>query len=646
MSAANWFERLLTRLIGARQIALLAVHAFIFGVSYVFAWLLRFDFALSPASVDAMRASILPVVLIQLGVFTAFGMLRGWWRYVGMSDAIRLGATVTAATVLLFGTWYASDALNLTLFDGVSRAVLLIDWAFALLGLFGTRVAIRTLRDMTRANSEQVVTRRVLIAGAGDAGEALLREIQHRPQLGMKVLAFVDDDERKWGSAIRGTQIRGPIASLADIARDSGADEVLLAMPSAPGRRIREIVRDLAGAGVSFRTMPGLDQLVSGKVQVTQLRPVNVDDLVRREKIVVAPERVRALFAGKRIVVTGAGGSIGSELALHILDSEPAELHLIERSELALYNCESRLLREKPWAKEVIVTHLRDCERSERLIAKIQPSIVIHAAAHKHVPLGQQNPAEYVRNNCVVTRRFAEACEAAGVERFVFISTDKAVHPISAMGASKRAAEIALLDLAARATMRIMVVRFGNIIGSSGSVVPRFIEQIAAGGPVTVTHPDATRYFLRTSEAISLVLQAAALGEGGHTYMLDMGEPVRIADLARDLIQLSNHTLDEIPIVYTGLRSGEKLEENVWSDAEVVTATDHPHIMAIQSAAPLPFDVPHWYQQLEASVAVDSPSVNELLAAAMPVYTSPQASSAQAVPLALQPSASSTRFVH
>jgi FlaA1/EpsC-like NDP-sugar epimerase len=509
--------------------------------------------------------------------------------------------------------------------------VLFIDWSFALLAIFGARVLVRLAKDISRSEARRDAVR-VLIVGAGDAGEALAREVQHRPQLGITIAAFVDDQKAKWRSQIRGIEVRGPIAAVGAIAEDTAADEVLLAIPSASGRHMREIIHHLATAGLKFRTMPGLDQLATGKAQVTSLREVNVDDLLRRQEIVIGDASVRVLFHGRRIVVTGAGGSIGAELVMQILKYEPSELHLFERSELALYNCGRRIERELSWMQHVVVPHLVDCADAADLVSTIQPAIVVHAAAYKHVPLGEQNPAEYVRNNCLVARRFAEACANAGAERFIFISTDKAIKPSSAMGASKRAAEIALLDLASTTSLRVMVVRFGNIIGSSGSVVPLFLEQIANGGPVTVTHPDVTRYFLRSSEAISLILQTVAFGDSGRVYMLDMGEPIRIVDLARDLIELSNHGPDDIPIVFTGLRPGEKLREDLLADHETVHPTRHPQVMVMEVEQPSRASVAEWYRRIEVAVALQSSELTHVLRELIPEYDAAPAQPELAAP--------------
>ena len=342
---------------------------------------------------------------------------------------------------------------------------------------------------------------------------------------------------------------------------------------------------------------------------------------MRRKEIVLPGDRVGHLFRNKRIVVTGAAGSIGSELTLQILSMSPAQLHTIERSELGLYELGRRIEREARSKFDDVRFHLSDFASAKDVIEDVRPHVVVHAAAHKHVPLGEQNPAEYVRNNCIAARAFAEACEAAGVERFVFISTDKAIEPASVMGASKRAAEIGLLDLARRTKMKISIVRFGNIIGSSGSVVPLFAEQIAAGGPVTVTHPDATRYFLRTSEAISLILQAAVIGEGVH--MLDMGEPIRIADLARDLIMLSNRSPEDIAITYTGLRPGEKLHESIRSQTEKHVLTEHPRIVGVQAPLPSAAAVESWFRHLDHAATTQSPALVDVLREMMPEFRQP-----------------------
>lgn len=582
------FESVLLRLAGARVLILFIFHAIVFAAAYAFSYLLRFDFVIWPEYLATFRASLPVVVGIQLLIGAVFGFYRGWWRYVGMSDVVRLVFGLTTATAVLIALWYSGPTLGIgERFIRSPRGVLLIDWAFSMLALFGARVVIRLGRDRFRSQQMPNDLKRVLIVGAGDAGETLAREIQHRPQLGMKVVGFVDDQRAKWGAHIRGIKVTGPISSIGIIADAAGADEALLAIPSASGQRLREIIHHLSAADLTFKTIPGIDHLVSGKVHVSQLRPVNIEDLMRRKKIELPGDPVRELFRGKRVLVTGAGGTIGSELSSQILGFDPQSLALVERSEYALYEVQKRLNREMPTARiSANLVDICDTDIVESLIEREKPQIVLHAAAHKHVPLGEDNPPEYLRNNTLATRSLGEICAKNWVDRFVFISTDKAINPTSVMGATKRVAEILLLDLARNCDMKVTIVRFGNVIGSSGSVIPLFMEQIAAGGPLTVTHPDVTRYFIRTSEAISLVLQAATMGNDGQIFMLDMGEPVKIVDLARDLIRLSNHSEDDISIVYTGLRPGEKMFEEILLQHESISPTEHPQIVVTNSPQP------------------------------------------------------------
>ena len=619
------FQSLLVRLAAARVVVLFLFHLVVFSACYAFAWLLRFEFAIPIDYVETFKWSFPVVVGVQLLIGMLFGFYRGWWRYVGIADVVRLVLGLTTALVALIAGWYVGELLGVNpRYVRSPRGVMLIDWAFTLLTLFGARVAIRIGRDHFRPAEAAGVFKRVLIIGAGDAGEALAREIEHRPQLAMKVVGFVDDQRQKWGSVIRGIKVTGPIGEVGKIADSAGADEALIAIPSASGKRLREIIHDLSQADLKFKTMPGIDQLVSGKVHVTQLRPVNVEDLLRRKRIDLPGDPVRELFSGKRVLVTGAGGTIGSELASQILQFGPEKLVLVERSEYLLYECNKRLTRETGWAAGSLACRLVDIQDTaivRDLIETERPHILLHAAAHKPGPLGEENPAEYVRNNALATRALGEIAAHAGVERFVLISTDKAINPTSVMGASKRAAEVVLLDLARSTPMRVTAVRFGNVIGSSGSVIPLFMEQIAAGGPVTVTHPDVTRYFIRTSEAISLVLQAATLGEGGQVFMLDMGEPVNITDLARDLIRLSNHTEAEIPITFTGLRPGEKLFEEIKVEGEHVRPTVHPQIVVTEAPQPPSEAVAAWCRHAEANAArSDADAAKRTLQRLVPEY--------------------------
>lgn len=599
----TFFDSVILRVAAARVLILFFFHAIVFAGCYALAWMLRFDFQIPSEYAETFTWSLPVVVGVQLLVGGLFGFYRGWWRYVGIGDVVRLVFGLTAAFAILAAAWYAGSTWALPeKYVKSPRGVLLVDWAFSLLALFGARAAIRLGRDRWRPAETPAGMKKVLIVGAGDAGETLAREIEHRPQLGMRVVGFVDDQRAKWGAVIRGIKVTGPIAEIGKIADASGADEALIAIPSASGKRVREIIHHLSAADLQFKTIPGIDHLVSGKVHVSQLRPVNVEDLLRRQRIELPGDPVRTLFKGKRVLVTGAGGTIGSELASQVLQFEPERLVLVERSEFLLYEVNKRLAREASYAMASVACRLVDVQDRDivnDVIATERPHIVLHAAAHKHVPLGEENPAEYVRNNTLATRALGEIAAEAGVERFVLISTDKAINPTSVMGATKRAAEIVLLDLARSTDMKVTAVRFGNVIGSSGSVIPLFMEQIAAGGPVTVTHPDVTRYFIRVSEAVSLVLQAATLGDRGQVFMLDMGEPIKVAELARDLIRLSNHTEDEIPIVFSGLRPGEKMFEEIRLEGEAIHPTVHPQIVVTENPLPSSAALLHWLNTAE-----------------------------------------------
>ena len=622
----SFVEAFLLRIAAARVVILFIFHAVLFAACYAFAYLVRFEFTIPPEFQETFKWSLPVVLAIQLTVGLFFGFYRGWWRYVGMADVVRLVFGLTSSLAILVGLWYVGPLFGIEpRFHHSPRGVLLIDWAFTLLSLFGARVLIRLGRDRFRPVDAVSTIKRVLIIGAGDAGETLAREIEHRPQLAMKVVGFVDDQRAKWGSQIRGIKVFGPISNAPKLADELQADEAFIAIPSASGKRIREIIHHLSAADLPYKTIPGIDHLVSGKVHVTQLRPVNVEDLLRRKRIDLPGDPVRELFRGKRVLITGAGGTIGSELSAQVLAYEPESLALVERSEYALYEVRKRLARDVAWVTAPISSNLVDiCDSDvlDALLDREQPHIVLHAAAHKHVPLGEENPPEYLRNNTLATRRLAEMCAKRGVNRFVFISTDKAINPSSVMGATKRAAEIVLLDIAAETPMKMTIVRFGNVIGSSGSVIPLFMEQIAAGGPVTVTHPDVTRYFIRTSEAISLVLQAATLGDAGRIFMLDMGEPVKIVDLARDLIRLSNHTEDEIPIQFTGLRPGEKLFEEIHLTGESIHPTVHPQIVVTEAPQPDRQVVERW--TAAASLAKTHETAIDALRRLLPEYAAPQ----------------------
>jgi FlaA1/EpsC-like NDP-sugar epimerase len=617
----NILRKILVGLTAARVAVLFIFHLIVFASCYILAWLVRFEFDIPDAFLPHLESSLPWVIGVQLLVGIVFGFYRGWWRYVGISDVLRLVAGTTVSLGILLAIWYVQPVFDVLVpLQGVSRAALLIHWSLTLLSLFGARVFVRVSRDRSSVPAER---RNVLIVGAGDAGEALAREIQHRPNLGVRIVGFVDDQTAKWNSNIRGIKVYGPIKNIERIAERTGAEEVFLAIPNASGRRLREIIHHIADAKLKFKTVPGMEQLVSGRASLAELRALNVEDLIRRTEIFLPGDPVRELFQGRRVLVTGAGGTIGTELSKQIAQLNPKSLTMLDRSELALYELGlsmNGLSEPSRPGFEYVLLDIRDTASLEILLRETQPEIVIHAAAHKHVPLGEANPVEYVRNNTLATRRFAELCEAQGVERFIFISSDKAINPTNVMGASKRAGEILLSDYQNQARMTISSVRFGNVLGSSGSAIPLFLRQIAEGGPVTVTHPDATRYFLRLSEAISLVLQAATFGENGSVLMLDMGDPIRIADVARDLIHLSGRSSEEIQIVFTGLRPGEKIVEEVRLQGETFELTPHPQIVITKAPQPPAHLIANAIAELNSLDYLSAPSVLSLLRQLIPEY--------------------------
>jgi FlaA1/EpsC-like NDP-sugar epimerase len=475
--------------------------------------------------------------------------------------------------------------------DTFPRSIFVLDWAFSILIVGGLRFGIRTLREVTLQNAapaSEHARPKLLVIGAGDAGEMLMREIVRTHGRRYEPVGFLDDSTTKHGERIHGVPVLGPIRDVTEIAKRHDIGEIIIAIPSFSGGEMRRVVDLCAPTGARIRTLPGVDKLIDGSVTVSQLSEVNIDDLLRRAPVVLDTAEIGEFLRGRTVMVTGAGGSIGSELCRQILRFKPRRLVLVEQAENSLFQID-RLLRADlesgrlGSAAEVLVIPLIadicDSKRVDAIFASERPNVVFHAAAHKHVPLMEHNYGEAIKNNVFGTRKLADAAVRHGVEKFVMVSTDKAVNPTSIMGVSKRVAEIYVQSLSRTARTQFVTVRFGNVLGSAGSVVPLFREQIAAGGPVKVTHPEMKRYFMTIPEACQLVMQAGAMGRGGEIFVLDMGEPVKIVDLARDLIRLSGLDPDrDIEILFTGMRPGEKLFEEIAVDEENVDKTKHPQI--------------------------------------------------------------------
>ena len=551
------------------------------------AFVLRFDwFAYQH------RAEFFPFLVVALAVkpavFYAFGMYRRYWVYASVQDLVALALATSAASVAV------AVVVALALFAGhvgeFSRSVLLIDWALTLLGAGGFRMSIRILHDARSAGRQPVprggAVRRVLIAGAGNAGASVAREMQRNPQLEMAPVGFLDDDPMKIGKRIHGLPVLGPLAALPRRARRHDVDEVIIAMPTAPGSVLRAVAESCRTLGIPSRTVPGMFELIDGTISVSRLRHVEIADLLRR-RLVMGAAGASEYLAGRTVLVTGAGGSIGRELCRQVALARPSLLVLLGHGENSIYETHAQLRAGAPGVLVLpVIADVRDVERLGAIFDGLRPAVVFHAAAHKHVPLMEENPEEAVSNNVVGTRNVVEAAVRCGVQRLVLISTDKAVRPVSVMGASKHIAEAVVLSAARRHRRAFMVVRFGNVLGSRGSVVQVFKEQIERGGPITITHPDMKRYFMTIPEAVNLVLQAGGMGSTGELFVLNMGKPVAIVDLAADLITLSGLSPGDVPIVFTGPRPGEKLEEALWDDLASIHPTAIPDILRVEEPAP------------------------------------------------------------
>ena len=568
-------ERTLARLRPHRVPLTLAVDAVVVVACWNFTYLFRLGFerwwSARPSYDLAVLLGVTTVYLVVLGTAN---VPRGMWRFSGFAEVKRLLVACVVA-----GALAAAGVLALGLRE-VPRAVLALHPVMTLMGLCTVRVLYRMVYEQSRARrrSGSPDSRRAVVMGAGEAARLLLAGLQDQ---GWTVLALLDDDPAKQGARIGGVSVAGTFEDVTRPDIVETATHIVTAMPgSSPAQRRRAI--ELASAThLPVLTVPSIGELRDGGTRIERLRAIEPEDLLGRDPVELDERGVDALIRGRTVLVTGAGGSIGSELCRQIARHRPARLVLFEQSELNLYSVDQALAERFPdLALTPLIADVKDLDALRRAMAAWRPQLVFHAAAYKHVPLVEEgNAAAALQNNTVGTWRAAQASAEAGVERFVLISTDKAVNPTNVMGATKRAAEMAISRLARSETgTRFMTVRFGNVLGSSGSVIPRFKEQIARGGPVTVTHPEITRYFMTVAEAARLVLQAAALGETGRVYVLDMGEPVRIVDLARDMIRLAGHTLEEIPIVFTGLRPGEKLYEELLADADATVATAVPSL--------------------------------------------------------------------
>lgn len=566
-----------------RNRTLLAGDLFLIVVAVLGSFALRINLGLRLLDF-AFQISVMAgfALLIKPLVYYRFGLYRRLWAYASIEElklilvAVTTASTLLGVTVLLFSL--------IVPIEDYSRSVIFIDWLLSVIAVGGLRFAQRVLSEsQSQPESTPSRSRHALVIGAGDAGALVVREMQRNRLANLLPAGLVDDDPSKQDQQIHGVPVLGPLEALPELISAHKIEEVIFAIPSAPGQTVRKVAETCRLKNIPFRTMPSIHELIDGKVSVNRLREVEITDLLRRSPVHIDNELVGTSLKGRRVLVTGAGGSIGRELCRQVARWEPAELILLGHGENSIYET---LIELEPsfatLAVHPVIADIRDQERLQMVFAQHQPQVVFHAAAHKHVPLMQFNIEEAVTNNVLGTRNVIEAALAHEVERLVMISTDKAISPTSVYGATKRIGEMLILDAARKTGRSFSVVRFGNVLGSRGSVVLLFKRQIAAGGPVTVTHPDMERYFMTIPEAVHLVLQASAMGQGGEVFVLNMGEQIHILELVEDLIRLSGlEPGKDIEIVFTGIRPGEKLREALWDEGADYQPTSHPEILRL-----------------------------------------------------------------
>lgn len=524
-------------------------------------------------------------LVIKPVIYSVFGLYRKLWAYASTRELILIGYTVTIASGFLAVITIFFYSLGL-IKPGLPRSILIIDWLLSIMAIGGFRLALRLIsenRGPVAKVKQSDSVKNVLIIGAGDAGALVVREMQKNPQLNLLPIGYLDDSAEKQKQQIYGVRVVGKLDDLGRILNIRQVDEVIIAIPSAGGNVVRQVSDICRLKGVAFRTMPGIFELIGGNVNVNRLREVDITDLLRRQPVRMDIGLVGASLRDKRILVTGAGGSIGRELCRQIALWQPSELVILGHGENSIFETLLELMNEHASLTiHPVIADIRDLPRIRKVFETRNPQVVFHAAAHKHVPLMEANIEDAITNNIVGTRNIVDAAIASKVERLVMISTDKAIRPINVMGATKRIGEMIVLEAAQRSGNAFSIVRFGNVLGSRGSVVPLFKNQIAKGGPVTITHPEMTRYFMTIPEAVHLVLQSAAMGNGGEVFLLNMGKPVRILDLAEDLIRLSGlEPGKDIEITFTGIRPGEKLSEDLWEEGVHYQPTAHPEVFRL-----------------------------------------------------------------
>jgi len=598
------------RILKYREVLSGLIHLLFFALALSFSFMFRFEFNIPPHYWTLFLQSLPVIVAMKFVIFYYFAVYKASWRYASVSDLFNIIKASTVSTMLLGISVYF---LNLEI--GFPRSVIFTDWFLTIMIVGGAKLFLRILREeVSTIFTKTGPGRKVLIVGAGDAGETLIRELKKYPAMNYQAVGFVDDNPSKINTQLHGVRIYGPIDKLPELVESLSAEEILIAIPSATGAQMRRIVRLAEQTGKPFRTIPGLDHLIDGRVTVNKLRSVEIEDLLRREPVRLDSSAIERFLTGRVILVTGAGGSIGSEICRQVIRFGPRVLIMLDQAETALFQIERELTRyaELPGRLVAKIGDICDEGRMAQILAEHKPEVIFHCAAYKHVPLMEFNIREAIKNNILGTKILAKLAHRFGVQSFVFISTDKAVNPTSIMGASKRAAEKYLQIISRTSKTRFIIVRFGNVLASQGSVVEIFRKQIQEGGPLTVTHPDMRRYFMTISEASQLVLQAASIGKGGEIYFLEMGEPIRIVELARELIRLSGLKPEEdIQIIFTGIRPGEKLFEELKFKEEDMLRTEHEKIHQLRMNGFITDDIKQALEDLNAHL-LDAYSEEEL----------------------------------
>lgn len=582
-------EKMLNQFRNYNFYVMFILDAVLFVFAHIGAYLFRFEMNLTPLLVSQIIMILPLAVIIKSSLFFFFGLYKGMWRYTGIVDILKLFKASFISSLLL-----VTIILFVHRFESFSRSVFIIDGILTFLFTGAFRLSIRMAFEQKMRKEfsffrikDRDKRKPVLIIGAGSTGEKTLREIMNNPDIPYRVLGFLDDDPKKKGQSIHGISVLGAVDSLPVVARHLEVKQALVATPTATGDQMRRIVRLCNEASLEFKTMPGWAELIEGKVTVNEFREVNYADLLRRPPVQLDMEAIKGYLQDKRILITGAGGSIGSELCRQLLRFKPALMILVDANEGNLYKIQMELKHRANFFNYVtILTGIQNEAVMEKMFTRYAPHAVFHAAAFKHVPMLERNPWQAVLNNIYGTQILIQKSIQHNVERFVFVSTDKAVRPTNIMGASKRVCELLVQahTSTSHGKTKMVAVRFGNVVGSAGSVIPLFQEQIRNGGPITVTHPEITRFFMTIPEAAQLIIQAGALGTGGEIFILEMGTPIRIVDLAKDLIRLSGKEPErDIAIRFTGLRPGEKLYEELITEGEDVVTTEHKKIMVIKS---------------------------------------------------------------